>query len=105
MNSNEVAAKVTDNWRRAKNNGKIPRSPNSFMLFGMQMRMLFAGAAPNLGQRLYSKIIGMAWNSMSDQEKGPWKRLEREMKGKHQQMFPEQKPDCRNSTLAESSIR
>src|ERR1043165_4164348 len=76
--------------------GKIPRSPNAFILYHQSKQSSLVEQIENLSNNDASKIIGQMWHNESCEEKDKWHALAISKKLEHMQKHPEYKyhPRC-----------
>src|SRR4051794_18873219 len=87
--ADHVAEKL---WKKQLKNGRIPSPPNSFLLFrnfSSERHQALEGRA--VSETIHSRIMTFIWRNLGEQEKTRWKELERDVRLKHKQRFPEYK--------------
>ncbi|KAF4520008.1 hypothetical protein B566_EDAN007156 [Ephemera danica] len=67
---------------------KIPRPPNSFMLFAQEHRKGLSKINPNLKNKDISKLLGQAWKRISDAERNAYDKIAQEAAAEHKRRYP-----------------
>nr|POE83327.1 repressor of filamentous growth 1 [Quercus suber] len=67
---------------------KIPRPRNAFILYRQHYQASVVAKHPSLANPEISKIIGVQWQSQSQETKNKWKALAEEEKHRHQLQYP-----------------
>lgn len=68
--------------------GKIPRPPNSFMLFAKEYRRIIANANPGRANKEISILLGEAWKGLDEKEKEKYIQEAELQRRKHRSMYP-----------------
>ena len=67
---------------------KIPRPPNSFIIFRSERHNLVRESHPNIPNTEVSKIIGEMWKKLSDSEKQEFEKKAEQAKKEHSEQYP-----------------
>ena len=68
-----VASSAVGKKGRKTRRGKLSsRTPSSYVLFSMEERKTITQNNPDLGLGEISKMCGIAWKKLTDEEKAPW---------------------------------
>ena len=59
-------------WMEKKNKKFSARTPSSYVLFSLEHRKIVIDQSPDLSLGEVSKMCGVAWKKLSDEEKTPW---------------------------------
>jgi hypothetical protein len=68
---------------------KIPRPPNSFMIFAQEYRPLMSQHRPDLKNKVISTELGKAWKALSDDERAFYDLKAKEAAAEHKVMYPD----------------
>jgi hypothetical protein len=75
-------------YRDDEEKEKIPRPPNSFMIFGKERRKMLAQKYPQYSNKQISKILGQQWKSLTYESKRHYHCLAEEAVKLHRIKYP-----------------
>ncbi|CAH0019667.1 unnamed protein product [Clonostachys rhizophaga] len=67
---------------------KVPRPPNSFMLYRAQMQAQISAESRGLSNPQISRILGDRWANEPEEEKAKWRSLAQEENRRHRLQYP-----------------
>lgn len=70
---------------------KIPRPPNSFIIYSIYERPKLKLLCPQLSHNEISKLLGQNWNKLSLEERDSYKNKAKELKMEHAVKYPNYK--------------
>ncbi|KAG0318190.1 hypothetical protein BGZ99_005818, partial [Dissophora globulifera] len=85
------SAKQQKARKQQREEGKIKRTPNCFIIFRTRMHPMIAAQYGNLNNKEVSKIAGQLWADVPEEIKAQYKSLAKEEKRKHESFFPSYK--------------
>ncbi|KAG0298205.1 hypothetical protein BGZ98_000294, partial [Dissophora globulifera] len=85
------SAKQQKARKQQREEGKIKRTPNCFIIFRTRMHPMIAAQYGNLNNKEVSKIAGQLWADVPEEIKAQYKSLAKEEKRKHEAFFPSYK--------------
>ncbi|KAJ5637711.1 hypothetical protein N7490_007590 [Penicillium lividum] len=82
------SAKERDTFCLCQPDPKVPRPRNAFILYRQHYQATVVAHNPGMANPDISKIIGVQWRNLSEEEKSKWKTLAEEEKIRHNQQYP-----------------
>ncbi|KAJ5533075.1 hypothetical protein N7494_009627 [Penicillium frequentans] len=82
------SAKERDTFCLCQPDPKVPRPRNAFILYRQHYQATVVAHNPGMANPDISKIIGVQWRNLSEEEKSKWRTLAEEEKIRHNQQYP-----------------
>ncbi|KAJ5627357.1 hypothetical protein N7528_004784 [Penicillium herquei] len=82
------SVKERDTFCLCQPDPKVPRPRNAFILYRQHYQATVVAHNPGMANPDISKIIGVQWRNLSEEEKAKWKALAEEEKIRHNQQYP-----------------